>query len=264
MASGLYSHAGGIQSYAKSNMSFAHGMGVTSEGAAETVIGYFNELHGVDNYNMSYAAFVIGNGMSENDTLDTFAVSWDGDVYAAGVVSSSGADYAEYFEWEDGNSDKQDRVGYFVTLRNGKISIASPIDDYILGAVAVFPSVVGNSFENQWKGRVVRDKWGRPQYEYREIKEEKNGEIVRRGDFQIINPDYDATKKYIPRSQRSEWSPIGMFGVLKVRDDGTCLENGYCKVANGGIATAADQHIPGQTWRVVNRITDNIIMIVFR
>ena len=31
-----------------------------------------------------------------------------------------------------------------------------------------------------------------------------------------------------------------MIGVLAVYDDGSCQVNGFCKVAVGGIATAAD------------------------
>ena len=48
-------------------------------------------------------------------------------------------------------------------------------------------------------------------------------------------------KPYTPRAERPEWDAVGMLGVLNVRDDGTCHVNGFCKVADGGIATASDK-----------------------
>ena len=50
-----------------------------------------------------------------------------------------------------------------------------------------------------------------------------------------------------------------MLGVLPVRDDGTCEVNGYCKVTNGGIATKANSG-----YRVIERVSDNAVKIVFR
>jgi hypothetical protein len=50
-----------------------------------------------------------------------------------------------------------------------------------------------------------------------------------------------------------------MMGVLTVRDDGTCQVNGYCRVANGGIASSANEG-----YRVIKRISHNIIKIIFK
>lgn len=55
-----------------------------------------------------------------------------------------------------------------------------------------------------------------------------------------------------------------MMGVLAVRDDGTCQVNGYCQVTDGGIATAASAYIPGQTYRVIKRVNDNVVKVIFR
>ena len=56
--------------------------------------------------------------------------------------------------------------------------------------------------------------------------------------------------EYIQRSNRPEWNAVGMLGVLAVRDDGTCKVNGFCTLADGGIATASDKG-----YRVVKRVT---------
>ena len=78
------------------------------------------------------------------------------------------------------------------------------------------------------------------------------------------NPDYDHTQAYVERKDRKEWDTVGMLGVLAVRDDGTCQVNGYCRCAEGGTATAAEAYIPGQTYRVLARVSDSVVKVVFR
>jgi hypothetical protein len=57
---------------------------------------------------------------------------------------------------------------------------------------------------------------------------------------------------------------VGMLGVLSVWDDGTCQVDGWCRPAENGTATAADACIPGQTYRVIERVCENVVKIVFR
>ncbi len=84
------------------------------------------------------------------------------------------------------------------------------------------------------------------------------------------NPEYDSTQPYIERQDRPEWSAVGMLGVLPVRDDGTCSVNGFCTVAEGGIATRADGEFSiadGQIrkgYRVLERVAENAVKIIFR
>ena len=72
-------------------------------------------------------------------------------------------------------------------------------------------------------------------------------------------PEYDPERPYVQRSERKEWSAVGMLGVLSVRDDGSCKVNGFCKLADDGIATASDTG-----YRVVKRVTDNIVEVIFK
>ena len=72
-------------------------------------------------------------------------------------------------------------------------------------------------------------------------------------------PEYDPERPYVQRSERKEWSAVGMLGVLSVRDDGSCKVNGFCKLADGGIATDSDTG-----YRVVKRVTDNIVEVIFK
>ena len=72
-------------------------------------------------------------------------------------------------------------------------------------------------------------------------------------------PEYEQTQPYTVRMQRKELSAIGMLGVLSVRGDGSCKVNGFCKLADGGIAADSDTG-----YRVVKRVTDNIVEVIFK
>lgn len=91
-------------------------------------------------------------------------VDFLGNVYAGGAYKTIGADYAEYFEWLDGNVDNQDRIGLFVTLDGDKIKLANK-DDYILGVISANPSIVGNSAELDWHDKYKTDVYGRLIYD---------------------------------------------------------------------------------------------------
>lgn len=193
--------------------------------------------------------FAVGNGTSETNKSNALRLATNGTLNIMGNYSSSGANYAEYFEWLDGNPTGADRRGYFVTLDGENIKLIDKDiteDDFVLGAVSAFPGVIGNADED-WQGRWLKDEYG--------------ALIVENGSF-VQNPNYDPTQKYIPRAERKEWDVVGMKGVIVVRDDGTCEVNGYCKPINGGIATKSTEHTRN-TYRVIKRVSENLIKIVF-
>ncbi|MBA1159340.1 peptidase G2 autoproteolytic cleavage domain-containing protein [Microvirga mediterraneensis] len=86
----------------------------------------------------------------------------DGSVLSDGAYSGAGADYAEYFEWADGNPAGEDRRGLTVVIENGKVRGATPEDDAaaIVGAVSTNPMVVGDTGWNRWTEKYLRDAWG--------------------------------------------------------------------------------------------------------
>ena len=209
-------------------------------------------------------SFIIGNGniitRSNALTVDT-----TGNLAIAGTMSSAGADYAEFFEWKDGNPEAEDRVGYIVALDGDKLILANE-GDYILGVVSGTATVLGDNPEWNWAKRWVTDDFGRIQYEDKVIHheaEERNGETIPAWDetikAPIVNPDYNPDQKYIKRADRPEWSAVGMMGKLYVRDDGTCQVNGYAKPING-VATASTSG----TMRVIERVSDNVIRVVIK
>ena len=277
IASGAISHAEGACTTASGDYSHAEGSNTTASGCASHAEGYYTKAldnqHAQGHYNNTTTAtdnslvgtstgtaFVIGNG-SERSSSNAFRVTGNGYVYATNATVQTGADYAEYFEWSDGNPDNEDRVGLFVTFDESnqeKIRIANSNDDYILGIVSGMPSVIGNGDED-WKKRYVLDDFGRyiqETFEYVIDGETKTGTKWKE------NPEYDSTKPYTSRSERAEWSAIGLLGILSVYDDGTCKVNGYCKCKNNGIATASEKG--ADTYRVIKRVTDNIVKVVLK
>lgn len=183
--------------------------------------------------------FLIGGSQALGNVL---YITHKGNVYARGSYNSTGADYAEYFEWADGNPDNEDRRGMLVALDGDKIVLAN--GNGFFGVISAVPSVVGNSAVLNWQGKYQRDVFGCM------ILDDK-GEPA-------LNPDYDPEKKYIPREQRPEWAAVGLVGRLIVTDDGSCKPNGYVSARNGiGTASLSPTNI-----RVLRRI-DEIHVEVF-
>ena len=223
------------------------------------VIGQYNIADSDSNYK-----FIIGNGNSSG-RANALTVDKTGNLAIAGTMSSAGADYAEFFEWKDGNPEAEDRVGYIVSLDGDKIILANE-GDYILGVVSGTATVLGDNPEWNWAKRWVTDDFGRIQYEDKVIHheaEEINGETIPAWDETIkapvVNPDYNPDQKYTKRADRPEWSAVGMMGKLYVRDDGTCQVNGFAKPING-VATASTSG----TMRVIERVSDNVIRVVIK
>lgn len=263
VASGEKSHAEGNTTNASGACSHAAGF-VTTALDYQYVIGHYNRNGTAGNSSGTTGdAFIIGHG-TKNSVSNAFRVTYAGKPYALSSMNTTGADYAEFFEWLDANPNNEDRRGYFVTLDGDKIKIAEP-GDYILGIISALPSVVGNSDEN-WRGRYVLDEFGgfiTEEFEYEEeIVDKETGEIktvIKTGTRYKENPEYNPTLSYIQREDRPEWDTVGMMGVLAVRDDGTCQVNGYCQVSEGGVATASENG-----YRVIKRVNENVVKVVFR
>ena len=258
-----YSHAEGNYATASGICSHAEGSHTTASGTYSHSEGYYtianmSELHADGRYNKEsispYDLLIIGNGSSVNSRSNCFRVSSSDGIYGASAFKSTGADYAELMEWQDGNPDAEDRCGKFVTIVGDKIKIASPADNLIMGIISGNPSVVGDVHDDQWMGMYLTDVFGRPLLEDVEVPDETVEEpdpedpektITRviipahTEHRQKLNPNYDNSQPYEPRTKRKEWDAVGMLGKLVAVDDGTCTAGGYCTVGVGGVATAS-------------------------
>lgn len=261
-ASGEYSHAEGYSTIASGKYSRAEGNDTTAAGQCSSAGGAYtnagNYQMTIGKYNTEYAgatevndttgtAFIVGIGTG-SARRNGFRVTNAGQCMGVTYFSASGADYAEFFEWKDGNTNNVDRRGLFVTLDGDKIRLANAKDTYILGAVSATPNVIGDSQSEEWHARFKKDIFG-------EIITETSKGVTQ----PVLNPNYNPDKEYIPRSERKEWATVGLLGKLIVVDDGSCKVNGYCKVSNNGVATTADTG-----YRVMSRIDNTHIQILFR
>ena len=171
----------------------------------------------------------------------------NGHTYLDGTLHNNSYDYAEYFEWEDGNPENEDRRGYSVVLvSDGKIRKATSDDspEDIIGAVSGTSSITGDAAMYDWNGKYEVDEWGtrikdkvyqltweveledgeKQNHSYDEDRVPE-GIIVpenasrRLRSRERINPEYDETRIYEPRDKRKEWTTIGLLGKVRVRDE---------------------------------------------
>ena len=292
-ASGFHSFVAGMSAHAKGEHGVAIGYQTNADGKCSTAMGCTNAAL---DYQMKIGkfskdgtagdsdstvgdAFIIGNGNGISDTArsNAFRVTYAGKAYGLSAYGSSGADYAEYFEWADGNPDNEDRRGRLVTLDGEKIRFATADDDYILDIISANPCVEGDIQPDDWQGKYLTDVFGQRLTKkvhipdrYEECKtvdpetgETKTEKILVEEEHDaiqwIINPDYNPDKEYISREDRKEWSPVGMIGKLVVVDDDTCEVNGFCSAGQDGIATKADNG-----YRVMKRIDETHILVLVR
>jgi hypothetical protein len=175
---------------------------------------------------------------AKNSTGNVFRVNGSGAVFGVGAYNTSGADYAEMFEWEDGNTNDEDRRGTTVVKgNNGVIRVATAVDDpsMVFGVVSTNPSIVGDSRWNEWSGRYLRDRFGaklsNTVYYIANVSNENdrvrcdiNDELpmgyekIASSEF-IENPTYDPNVAYVAREYRKEWATIGLVGKLMVLPD---------------------------------------------
>jgi len=165
----------------------------------------------------------------------------NGQAYFDAGLSQNNYDYAEYFEWEDGNIDDEDRRGYSVVLgTDGKIIKATSGDEptNIIGIVSGTSGIVGDAACYDWHGKYQVDEWGaRLTDEVYQLTWTESGEnrsydedrvpegitvpenVSRRlHNRERITPGYDDTKQYIPRDKRKEWCTVGLLGKVRLRD----------------------------------------------
>lgn len=266
---GQGNHAEGYQTRVAKSLNVDGGgniEGSHAEGYNTIASSSYQHVQGKNNIqdrDSQYADIVgIGTGPNNDQRANGFTLDWSGNGAFAGQVSSTGSDYAEYFEWVDGNPEAEDRIGYLVALDGDKIRLAKPGDE-ILGIVSGTVAVLGDNHEWQWQGKYLTDDYGRVIYDMVDKYEEYEGEQIYLGTFPEprINPDWDETATYIPRAKRKEWDAVGLLGKLYVRDDGTCEPNDYITVGEDGIATVSAEKT---NMRVMSRKTDNIVKVYVR
>ena len=251
-ATGKISHAEGFNSWAQGTCTHAQNNDTWAIGPSSTAIGKMNDprqsYNNPTTFSQTGDAFFIGNGSTY--LSNAFRVKFDGNVYSQSSYNTGGADYAEYFEWQDGNPQGEDRVGRFVKLSSidtDKIEFATgSLDERVLGVVSATPTIVGNSYSDQWHGMYLTDDFGRLL-----LDEENNF---------IINSEYDSELEYVGREDRPEWSAVGFMGRVRVQDDGSCVPGGLCKPSANGVATTSESN----GYVVLKRFTSSVVEVLLK
>lgn len=253
-ATGYAAHADGCQTIANA---YQHASGK-----------YNADIDAPESYNTqssdgSDAIFLVGYGTATT-RANAFRISSNGKCRGASSFSGSGADFAELFEWADGNQNNEDRRGLFVTLDGEKIRLANADDDYI-GVISGAQAFIGNTASEEWQGKYLTDVFGTrlsQEVEVPEQTDEITGEVIAPAHTAtqfVVNPDYNPDEKYIMRENRKEWGIVGLLGQVVVIDDGTCVVGGYAKPSTNGVAMASDSG-----YRVMKRIDENHIKVLVK
>ena len=117
-----------------------------------------------------YYTYIAGRNVADNSNVfianvasPKIKLQASGNGYFDGGADLGNADYAEMFEWKDGNPENEDRRGYSVCLDGEHIRVATTSDDpsEILGIVSAEPGVLGDSASLNWHGQYLRDEYGR-------------------------------------------------------------------------------------------------------
>jgi hypothetical protein len=177
----------------------------------------------------------------------TFDLDVGGNAFFDGTLTQNSYDYAEYFEWEDGNPDNEERRGFTVVLTDaGLIRKATSDDDpeEIMGAISGTAAVLGDAAMYDWDGKYEIDEWGTRILDdvvtISWTEEDENGESINHSYKEtevpsgVIVPedagrkehkeyrltaDYDPEQEYVPRDKRPEWGIVGLLGKVRIRDE---------------------------------------------
>ena len=222
------------------------GVGLNSDYTQCVHIGRYNAALDwtTDNNNEDSIIFVVGSGYDNNNRQNILLAQRKKVAIRSGEFGQDWiGDFAEYFEWHDGNIDNEDRIGYMVQINENKIEKANDFERCI-GVVTNTNAVTIAACSFEWHDKYLKDEWSRV--------------ILDENHRPILNPEFDEKQVYLPREKRKEWAPIGLLGQLLTRQDGT-LEVGGFAGCKDGIATKADKG-----YRVLKIMSDKIALLLVK
>ncbi len=164
-------------------------------------------------------------------------ITMDG-VFHGKNLTIQAADYAEWFETGGGLPLAP---GLAVVLKEGRVQAATAQDDPadIIGVTRPADTrlaLIGNAAESHWAGMYLTDAFGAPVWaDVTDV----DGPAYR---TQALNPAYDPSRPYIPRSRRPEWVLVGLVGQVPVLT-GQSL---------------------GDRWRVMRPVSETVTLVYIR
>ena len=178
--------------------------------------------------------------------------------------------YSEMYEWSELFKFDIIPFGRFVTFdnnSNGKIRLAH-YADYIIG-VTTINSVITSDNSDEWQGKYICNEFGDIL-----LKEANENDTIIGEAYDIkVTPIIKKKKKnitYKKRSDRQEWIRVNLLGKCIVVDNGKCQPGKFCTIDKDGTAKPSDPMILSHgmpyvnNWYVMDRLSDNTIMIFFK
>ena len=163
-------------------------------------------------------------------------------------------DYAEYFQNYDIGVELP--YGALVTLKSGKVKIATE-NDFVIGIVSSAPAVIAGGADLHWQGYYELNMWGQIVYELQPVQswtpEEGQTEADRPQEYvPKINPEFDPTTDYVPRSERrGEWTPVGIKGQIRTMVDEKVVEDVFIKPGENGVATTSSERTSIMVMKII-------------
>lgn len=196
-------------------------------GADNEVMIYYNDDGGSDSCAWAEDG---GFAMAIDDAKDLTVAD---DIYADNYY-----DYAEFFEAIPKHKDGIP-VGTTVCLVGDLVRPAEPGEQpfgVVSGSAAIILNAGSTDAGRSWGKKYLTDDYGQKIYEEVEkwylpkelnLPREQRKGLVRDGNvprgatikkrmIQKLNPDWDESKKFIPRKKRPEWHKIGLIGRVRI------------------------------------------------
>ena len=147
-----------VDASADTQLAYLHNTNASYDGNSASTLYVNNSASGGDGFNFIQCA-------SGNASDAEFTLRGDGNAYADGSWSGSGADYQEFFESADGSALE---VGKSVVMDGDKVRVynaSSDSTDNIIGVVRPKAdnknsAVIGNTAWNHWTDKYLTDDWG--------------------------------------------------------------------------------------------------------
>ena len=163
-------------------------------------------------------------------------LSQNGDLNIDGSYSNSGVDYAEYFESTDGSAIA---IGTTVVLEDGKVRAATSSETPIgvIRPKTSGTSVTGGVNQLNWQGKYLVDDYDGQVMESavhctwtdnNEVNQQcwkdrpptgvtiPSDAVETTRERPKLNPLFDESKTYVPRSERDEWNCVGLLGQIPI------------------------------------------------
>lgn len=155
-----YTHIQGENNSATNPYTYVSGINLSSISGGYVIPGVF--LLGANGsfHNLNYGSYHYSLQCVVNGSIQYILNNLGNLMLRGALTSGYNADYAEYFEWMDGNPNNEYRAGYFVELSDGG-HIQINTNKQVLGVVSQNSGFIGDSYIDGWVGKFQRDEFGK-------------------------------------------------------------------------------------------------------